>query len=417
MKNDKKSSTKESKSTLIPKSRIKSEDLPFNRELAIEHQVHGNKMTHDEVVGGGHTIDVLQGQGSQFSDFVFGKSGSQPPCSNKEKPENGHATPNYEGTVGGADKVGTTPNYEGTVGGADKVGATPNYEGTVGKKSSDADKKSNSYAIKREHAEPLRDNFGQVPPAVNSVYGNTDISRRTYGDFSESNLKNSTATDNKGGNKDEKNSESTEKNKKKDRAVTVKSNKKLIKTIVIAGQIEGHTQLPQEQKATKYEELIPQLIEIEETDEIGGLLLILNTVGGDVEAGLALSELIAGMKKPTASLVLGGGHSIGVPLAVSTKRSFIVPSATMTLHPVRVTGMVLSAPQTYVYLNNMQERIINFVCSHSSIKRERFSALMLAREEMSTDLGSVLDGKKAVDEGLIDTLGTLSDAMEYLSSF
>ena len=400
MKNDKKSSTKESKSTLIPKSRIKSEDLPFNRELAIEHQVHGNKMTHDEVVGGGHTIDVLQGQGSQFSDFVFGKSGSQPPCSNKEKPENGRATPNYEGTVGGADKVG----------------ATPNYEGTVGKKSSDTDKKSNSYAIKREHAEPLRDNFGQVPPAVNSVYGNTDISRRTYGDFSESNLKNSTATDNKGDNKDEKNSESTEKNKEKDGAVTVKSGKKLIKTIVIAGQIEGHTQLPQEQKTTKYEELIPQLIEIEENDEIGGLLLILNTVGGDVEAGLALSELIAGMKKPTASLVLGGGHSIGVPLAVSAKRSFIVPSATMTLHPVRVTGMVLSAPQTYVYLNNMQERIVNFVCSHSNIKNERFRSLMLAREEMSTDLGSVLDGNKAVEEGLIDTLGTLSDAIDYLST-
>ena len=199
-----------------------------------------------------------------------------------------------------------------------------------------------------------------------------------------------------------------------DRAVTVKCGDKQLKTIVIAGQIEGHTQLPQGQKATRYEELIPQLIEVEESDEISGLLLILNTVGGDVEAGLALAELVAGMKKPTASLVLGGGHSIGVPLAVSTNRSFIVPSATMTLHPVRITGMILGAPQTYVFLNRMQDRIVNFTCSHCKMSAERFNELMLSRDEMTTDLGSVLDGRRAVKEGLIDSLGGLSDAISYL---
>ena len=199
-----------------------------------------------------------------------------------------------------------------------------------------------------------------------------------------------------------------------DKAVVTESNGAVIKTIVIAGQIEGHTLLPQGQKATRYEELIPQLVEIEESEKIGGLLIILNTVGGDVEAGLALSELIAGMKKPTVSLVLGGGHSIGIPLAVSAKHSFIVPSATMTLHPVRITGMVLSAPQTYVYMNSMQKRIINFTCSHCSMTPRRFSTLMLGREELSTDLGTVLDGKRAVKEGLIDSLGSLSDAIDCL---
>lgn len=347
--------------------------------------VHGNKMIHDEVVGGGHTIEVQKEDGNQFSAFA-----NADPSSKK------------------------TPNADGTVGGADKSGATPNADGTVG----ESTKKDNPKATKRLQSTPLRDNFGQVPSAVNSVYGNTDISRHTYGDFEANSSKNDTTpkendTDSDTDKNDRHNSGGDD---KKDRAVTVKSGSKLIKTIVIAGQIEGHTQLPQEQKATRYEELIPQLVEIEENDQIGGLLLILNTVGGDVEAGLALSELIAGMKKPTASLVLGGGHSIGIPLAVSAKRSFIVPSATMTLHPVRVTGLVLSAPQTYVYLSNMQERIIDFVCSHSEISSERFYELMLAREEMSTDLGSVLDGKKAVEEGIIDSLGTLSDALKFLSS-
>lgn len=201
-----------------------------------------------------------------------------------------------------------------------------------------------------------------------------------------------------------------------DKSVLTEKDGAVIKTIVIAGQIEGHSLLPQGQKATRYEELIPRLVEIEESEKITGLLMILNTVGGDVEAGLALSEMIAGMKKPTASLVLGGGHSIGIPLAVSTKRSFIVPSATMTLHPVRITGMVLSAPQTYVYMNSMQQRIIDFTCSHCSMTPERFNTLMLGREELSTDLGTVLDGKRAVKEGLIDTLGGLSDAISFLKS-
>ena len=208
--------------------------------------------------------------------------------------------------------------------------------------------------------------------------------------------------------------ENRKRDKYSDKTVVTGNGERKIKTIVIAGQIEGHSQLPQGQKATRYEELIPELVEIEESDEIGGLLLILNTVGGDVEAGLALSELIAGMKKPTASLVLGGGHSIGVPLAVSAKRSFIVPSATMTLHPVRITGMILGAPQTYVYLNKMQERIIDFTCSHCNMTAARFNELMLGRDEMSTDLGSVLDGHQAVSEGLIDALGTLNDAISFL---
>lgn len=220
--------------------------------------------------------------------------------------------------------------------------------------------------------------------------------------------------DEENGENSENNSQNTDRSARHDRTVTVKSGDKLIKTIVIAGQIEGHSQLPQGQKATRYEEMIPQLVEIEEDDEIGGLLLILNTVGGDVEAGLALSEMIAGMKKPTASLVLGGGHSIGVPLAVSAKRSFIVPSATMTLHPVRITGMILGAPQTYVYMSRMQERIIDFTCRHCRMSPERFNELMLSRDEMSTDLGSVLNGNQAVSEGLIDTLGTLGDAIAFL---
>ena len=251
--------------------------------------------------------------------------------------------------------------------------------------------------------------------------GNTDLHQSTDPKSSP----NSKTTDygcdpnaTEGGESGNETDETTEKDGKKsntkDGAVVTKSGEKLIKTIVIAGQIEGHTQLPQEQKSTRYEELIPQLVEVEESDEIGGLLLILNTVGGDVEAGLALSELIAGMKKPTASLVLGGGHSIGVPLAVSAKRSFIVPSATMTLHPVRITGMILGAPQTYVYLNRMQERIIDFTCSHCKMTSERFYELMLSRDEMSTDLGSVLNGRQAVNEGLIDSLGTLGDAISFL---
>lgn len=199
-----------------------------------------------------------------------------------------------------------------------------------------------------------------------------------------------------------------------DGSVSTKNGGVSVRTITISGQIEGHTLLPSGTKATKYELLIPQIVEIEEDPDTDCLLLILNTVGGDVEAGLALSELIAGMKKPTASLVLGGGHSIGVPLAVSTDRSFIVRSATMTVHPVRVSGLVLGAPQTFVFFDRMQDRITDFVCSHSHVSPERFRELMLSHDEMTTDLGSVLDGERAVAEGLIDCIGSLSDALLFL---
>lgn len=201
-----------------------------------------------------------------------------------------------------------------------------------------------------------------------------------------------------------------------DGSVTTKHAGVSVRTITIAGQIEGHIMLPQGTKATRYELIIPQIVEIEEDPDTDALLLIINTVGGDVEAGLALSELISGMKKPTASLVLGGGHSIGVPLAVCTDRSFIVPTATMTLHPVRISGLVLGAPQTSVMFTRMQERIVSFVCSHSRLPAERFRELMLSNEEMTTDLGTVLDGKQAVGEGLIDSIGGLSDALGYLEA-
>ncbi len=201
-----------------------------------------------------------------------------------------------------------------------------------------------------------------------------------------------------------------------DGIITTEKDGMKLKTITIAGQIEGHNVLPQGQKTTKYELLIPQIVEIAEGSDCDALLLILNTVGGDVEAGLALSELIAGMKKPTASLVLGGGHSIGVPLAVSADRSFIVPTATMTLHPVRVSGLVLGAPQTFIQFNRMQERIISFVSEHSHLSSDRFRELMLSSAEMTTDLGTVLDGKQAVSEGLIDEIGGLKEAMNSLQN-
>ena len=194
----------------------------------------------------------------------------------------------------------------------------------------------------------------------------------------------------------------------------VTDGKSSVYTLVIAGQIEGHNAVPQGQKSAKYELIIPQLVSVEESEDITGLLLILNTVGGDVEAGLALSELIASMSKPTASLVLGGGHSIGAPLAVSTDRSFIVPTATMTLHPVRTSGVVLGAPQSYAFFNKMQERIIGFITSHSAISAERLRKLMLNTDEMATDMGTVLEGEDAVKEGLIDQSGGLCDALKYL---
>lgn len=187
-----------------------------------------------------------------------------------------------------------------------------------------------------------------------------------------------------------------------------------IHCLTVIGQIEGHVAAPQGQKTTKYEHVIPQLVSIEEDPEVEGLLVILNTVGGDVEAGLALAELISGITKPSATLVLGGGHSIGIPLAVSARRSFIVPTATMTIHPVRHSGLVLGVPQTMRYFEQMQERITGFVAGHSGMQAERFTQLMMHTGELVMDVGTVLDGERAVQEGLIDELGSVGDALRYL---
>lgn len=187
-----------------------------------------------------------------------------------------------------------------------------------------------------------------------------------------------------------------------------------IHCLTIVGQIEGHQILPEDAKATKYEHILPVIAAAEESEQIGGMLILLNTVGGDVEAGLAIAEMIAGMKKPTASLVLGGSHSIGVPLAVAADRSLIAPSAAMTVHPVRLNGVVIGVPQTYRYLERIQDRIVHFVSGHSGITRERFISLMRKTDELANDVGSVLYGEEAVSEGLIDAVGTLADALSYL---
>ena len=187
-----------------------------------------------------------------------------------------------------------------------------------------------------------------------------------------------------------------------------------IHCLTVIGQVEGHVEAPQGQKTTKYEHIIPALVAIEQDRSIEGLVIILNTVGGDVEAGLAIAELIASMKTPTVSMVVGGGHSIGVPLAVCAKKSFIVPSATMTIHPVRMNGLVLGVPQTLSYFDKMQERIVRFVCDNSAIKPERFRELMMSTGELVMDVGSVIDGEQAVKEGLIDRLGGLSEAIDCL---
>lgn len=187
-----------------------------------------------------------------------------------------------------------------------------------------------------------------------------------------------------------------------------------IYTLTIIGQVEGHQVLPETAKTTKYEHVLPLLAGIEESDEIDGLLLLLNTVGGDIEAGLAIAEMIAGMKKPTVSLVLGGGHSIGIPLAVCTKKSFITPTASMTVHPVRMTGLVVGAPQTFRYFQRIQEQIADFVTANSGISKEQFERYMMATGEMATDVGTILYGKEAVSSGLIDKLGGLSDALSAL---
>lgn len=187
-----------------------------------------------------------------------------------------------------------------------------------------------------------------------------------------------------------------------------------IYTLTIIGQVEGHQVLPENVKTTKYEHVLPLLAGIEESEEIDGLLLLLNTVGGDIEAGLAIAEMIAGMKKPTVSLVLGGGHSIGIPLAVCTKKSFITPTASMTVHPVRMTGLVVGAPQTFRYFQRIQEQIADFVTANSGIAKEKFEEYMMATGEMATDVGTILYGKEAVASGLIDRLGGLNDALNTL---
>lgn len=195
---------------------------------------------------------------------------------------------------------------------------------------------------------------------------------------------------------------------------TIRTKDGTIHTLTIVGQVEGHQILPPSSKSTKYEHILPLLTAVEEDEEINGLLILLNTMGGDIEAGLAISELIAGMKKPTVSLVLGGGHSIGVPLAVSAKTSFIAPSAAMTIHPVRLNGLVIGVAQTFNYFERIQERIVEFVVKNSRVERERFTRMMLKTGELSADVGSVIYGKEAVEMGLIDHLGSLSDALECL---
>lgn len=197
-------------------------------------------------------------------------------------------------------------------------------------------------------------------------------------------------------------------------AATTKTSRGTIYTLTIIGQIEGHQVLPDNVKTTKYEHVMPLLASIEESDEIDGLLLLLNTVGGDIEAGLAIAELISGMKTPTVSLVLGGGHSIGVPLAVSARKSLIAPSAGMTIHPVRISGTVVGAPATYEYFNKVQERIVEFVTSNSRISRQAFLDYMMATGELASDVGTVIYGREAVACGLIDKLGNLGDALDTL---
>lgn len=200
-----------------------------------------------------------------------------------------------------------------------------------------------------------------------------------------------------------------------DGSVTIKKNGKYIHCLTIIGQIEGHYSNPANAKSTKYEHIIPRIVAVEESAEVSGLLIILNTIGGDIEAGLAISELIAGMKTKTASLVLGGSHSIGIPLAVSTDKSFIVPTASMTVHPVRMNGLIIGVPQTLMYLKKIEQRVVSFVSGHSQISSDRFRQLMLNNEELVSDFGTVLDGKQAVEEGLIDSIGSLSDAIQYLT--
>ncbi|MDR2357961.1 MAG: ATP-dependent Clp protease proteolytic subunit [Oscillospiraceae bacterium] len=197
-------------------------------------------------------------------------------------------------------------------------------------------------------------------------------------------------------------------------SATARSKNGTLSIMSVVGQIEGHQLLPPDTKSTKYEHIMPQLAVIEESDDIDGLLLLLNTAGGDIEAGLGIAEMIAGMKKPVASVILGGGHSIGVPIAVAAKRSFIAPSAAMTIHPVRLTGVVIGAPQTYNYFGRIQERIVIFVTTNSNVKRERFTEMMMNTGELAADVGSVIYGEEAVECGLIDEVGSLGSALDWL---
>lgn len=201
-----------------------------------------------------------------------------------------------------------------------------------------------------------------------------------------------------------------------DGSVTVCHNGKIIHCLTIIGQIEGHYNLPSNNKTTKYEHIIPRIIAVDQNDEIDGLLLLLNTVGGDIEAGLAIAELVSGMSKPTVSLVLGGSHSIGIPLAVSATHSFIVPTASMTVHPVRMNGLVIGVPQSMIYLNKMEQRVLDFIERHSKITKKRFKELMTNNNELVTDFGTVLSGEESVEEGIIDQIGDLSDAFSYFDN-
>ena len=197
-------------------------------------------------------------------------------------------------------------------------------------------------------------------------------------------------------------------------STVVKNSRGTIHCLTIVGQVEGHTLLPDNLKSTKYEHVLPLLAALEQSEQVDGVLLLLNTVGGDIEAGLAIAELIAGLTKPTAAIVLGGSHSIGVPLAVAAQRSFAVPSAAMTIHPVRMSGTVIAAPQTYNYFQRLQERIVAFVAGHSRISAEKFQALMLAKDDMAADVGSVIYGEEAVHLGIIDQLGGLQEGLDWL---
>lgn len=227
-------------------------------------------------------------------------------------------------------------------------------------------------------------------------------------------------------NQEEKNKDNTENEKENDDKVAkldgieesgsiqTKNKDANIHCMSIIGQIEGHYMLPEGQKATKYEHILPLLVSIEEDDETDGLLVLINTMGGDVEAGLAIAEVIASMKKPTVSVVLGGGHSIGVPLAVSGKRSFIVPSATMMIHPVRMNGLVIGVPQSFTYFQEMQKRIVDFICAHSKADKDKVYELMMRPDMIATDVGSIIEGSEAVEYGIIDEVGGLDKALEAL---